>query len=155
MEETYQLRLLLDPFATKAAVPRMGAAELERMDAALASLTRSIMEHDLTTYDADHRAFHFSIYEFCGSKWLLDIQSVLWENSMRYQRLSAGLRGTPEQRVMEHSVIADACRLGEAAQTADLVFQHLDRTRTVLGKVLSAPEECSTQPNPYPEHRKE
>ncbi|MGO4276751.1 GntR family transcriptional regulator, partial [Paenibacillus sp. TAF58] len=77
--ETYQLRLMLDPFAARLAVPRMTDSTLEEMDRALDALARTIRSGDVSDYDTDHRAFHFSIYNQCGSRWLLDIQSMLWE----------------------------------------------------------------------------
>jgi DNA-binding GntR family transcriptional regulator len=136
--ETYQLRLLLDPFATTIAVPRMDAAALAAMDNALDRLEQTMLSDDVGCYDADHRAFHFSIYERAGSRWLLDIQAMLWENSQRYQRLSAGVRGTPSERVAEHRAIAGACRRGDAAGAARLVHQHLERTQVVVCAVLDA-----------------
>ena len=135
--ETYQLRLMLDPFAARLAVPRMTDSTLEEMDRALDALARTIRSGDVSDYDTDHRAFHFSIYNQCGSRWLLDIQSMLWENSLRYQRLSTGLRGTPEERVAEHQAIADACHVGDADIVADLVYQHLDHTRSVVYDALT------------------
>jgi DNA-binding GntR family transcriptional regulator len=139
--ETYQLRMLLDPFATKLAVPRMDADAIAAMDHALDDLERTILSNDVDSYDADHRAFHFSIYNHSGSRWLLDVQAMLWENSQRYQRLSAGVRGTPEDRVAEHRAIAEACRRGDTEETARLVHQHLDFTQAVVVTVLDAPSQ--------------
>lgn len=135
--ETYQLRLILDPLSARMAVPRMDAAALERLDEACARLAATIRAGDLENYDPDHRAFHFAIYDHCGSRWLLDIQSMLWENSQRYQRLSTGLRGTAEERVAEHQAIADACHLGDPDLVAELVERHLEHTRSVVYDVLS------------------
>lgn len=137
-QETYQLRLLLDPYAAKLAVPRMGEASLAAMDRAFEALAETIRTDDVDDYDTDHRAFHFSIYNHCGSRWLIDIQLMLWENSQRYQRLSIGIRGTAEQRIEEHRAIAQACRLGDADGVASLVHQHLEHTRSVVVEVLSA-----------------
>jgi DNA-binding GntR family transcriptional regulator len=138
--ETYQLRMLLDPFATKLAVPRMDAEAIHAMDRALDSFERTILGEDLGSYDADHRAFHFSIYDHCGSRWLLDIQEMLWENSQRYQRLSAEVRGTPKDRVAEHRTIAEACRRGDVDEATHLVHQHLESTQTVVFRALDAPQ---------------
>jgi GntR family carbon starvation induced transcriptional regulator len=135
--DTYQLRLLLDPFAAKLAVPRMNAASLEVMDRALEDLASTIRTNDVESYDSDHRAFHFSIYNHCGSRWLVDIQAMLWENSQRYQRLSTTIRGSAEQRIDEHRAIADACHLGDADLVAEHIVAHLDHTRTVVLDVLS------------------
>jgi DNA-binding GntR family transcriptional regulator len=116
----------------------MDAAALAAMDKALDRFELTVLSGDVGCYDTDHRAFHFSIYDHAGSRWLLDIQSMLWENSQRYQRLSAGVRGTPAERVAEHRAIADACRRRDAAEAARLVHQHLERTQVVVFAVLDA-----------------
>jgi DNA-binding GntR family transcriptional regulator len=143
--ETYQLRMLLDPFAVRLAVPRMDAVAIAAMDEALTALERTMREGDTESYDTDHRAFHFAIYDHCGSRWLLDIQAMLWENSQRYQRLSARFRGTPDERVAEHRAIAEACRRGDAEETARHVHRHLDRTREVVFAALDAQEAQDAQ----------
>lgn len=140
--ETYQLRMLLDPFATTLAVPRMDDAAIAAMDAALSDLERTVLSGDVGSYDRDHRAFHFAVYDHAGSRWLLDFQSMLWENSQRYQRISTGLRGTPQDRVAEHRAIADACRAGDAEGAARLVGQHLEHTRVVVFAALDEEEEA-------------
>ncbi|HEX5118506.1 MAG TPA: GntR family transcriptional regulator [Pseudonocardiaceae bacterium] len=132
LAETYQLRMLLDPFATTLAVPRMDASALAAMDAAMDTFERTVRAGDVASYDADHRAFHFSVYDHAGSRWLTDIQAMLWENSRRYQRLSAALRGSAADRVAEHRAIADACRRGTAGEAAGLVHDHLARTEQLV-----------------------
>jgi GntR family transcriptional regulator, carbon starvation induced regulator len=144
--ETYQLRMLLDPFAAKLAVPRMNAEAITELDRALDRFERTIRTEDHASYDADHRAFHFAIYNHCGSRWLLDFEEMLWENSQRYQRISTVIRGTPEDRVAEHRAIAQACRSGDAEAAMRLIHQHLERTRTVVFQTLDAPQPDGESP---------
>lgn len=134
--ETYDLRLMLDPHAVRLAVPQLNRAALDRVKSTLATFERTITSGDTHSYYADHRAFHFSIYEHCGSRWLLEIISMLWENSQRYQRLSTGPRGTPEERVAEHRAIAEACEDGDPERAGQLMWEHLERTRAVVAKIL-------------------
>lgn len=134
--ETYELRLMLDPHAVRLAVPRLNRPALDRVRVTLATFERTVMDGDMHAYYADHRAFHFAIYEHCGSRWLVEIISMLWENSQRYQRLSTGPRGTPEERVAEHRAIAEACEEGDADRAAQLMYEHLERTRAVVAKIL-------------------
>ncbi len=140
--QTYELRLLLDPYAANLAVPRMSRAAIARMNEALQQLEQTLRSGDMRSYDRDHRSFHFSIYEHCGSAWLLRFMGMLWENSQRYQRMSAAFRGTTADRVAEHRAIAQACEAGDAQGTARLVRQHLERTREVVLRELD--KEAST-----------
>jgi GntR family carbon starvation induced transcriptional regulator len=150
--ETYDLRILLDPHAARRAVPRMDDAALSEMERALDAWTETILRDDSEHYDHDHRAFHFAIYDRSGSRWLLETQSMLWENSLRYQRISSSVRGTPEQRVAEHRQIADACRAGDADEAARLVRAHLQRTCDTVAQVLgvSAVDPDAGQPPQTP-----
>ena len=134
--ETYQLRLMLDPYAVRLAVPNLNKGALDHVRTSLTELEKTITSGDVASYYRDHRDFHFSIYEHCGSRWLLEIMSMLWENSHRYQRLSAGPRGTAEERVAEHRAIADACIEGNVELAGELMYEHLERTRTVVAKLL-------------------
>jgi DNA-binding GntR family transcriptional regulator len=136
LDDTYRLRLVLDPMAARLAVPRLNPAAVAEINSAMAHLDRAIREGELATYYSRHRGFHFSIYGQCGSRRLLQFIDVLWENSRRYQRLSAGPRGSAEQRVQEHRAIARACEIGDADRAARLMFDHLQRTWTVVAAVL-------------------
>lgn len=137
-QDTYQLRILLDPYAVRLAVPRMTPAALSEMDRALEALAVTIRSGDIDSYDTDHRAFHFAISDYSGSRWLTTFQQMLFENSLRYQRLSAGLRGSAEQRIREHQAIADACHRGDADGAAEVVRRHLEHTSSVVYEALSA-----------------
>ncbi|HZU15259.1 MAG TPA: GntR family transcriptional regulator [Candidatus Dormibacteraeota bacterium] len=134
--ETYELRMLLDPYAASLAVPRMDGVAVAHMNQALQQLEQTLRSGDMQVYDRDHRAFHFSIYEHCGSTWLLRFMGMLWENSQRYQRMSAAFRGTTADRVAEHRAIAEACEAGDARETARLVRRHLSRTREIVLREL-------------------
>ncbi|MFC4242170.1 GntR family transcriptional regulator [Gryllotalpicola reticulitermitis] len=137
-QQTYEMRQLLDPYAARLAVPRMDGAAMDAMGRALEKLSGTILAGDVDSYDADHHAFHFSIYNQCGNRWLIDVQQMLWENSQRYQRISTGIRGSAEDRVAEHRAIADACRLGDADAVSALVYKHLEHTRSVVYEALGA-----------------
>lgn len=134
--ETYSLRLLLDPYAVELAVPRMDAKAHRRIEACLERLETTILTEDVHSYYTDHRAFHLAIYEHCGSRWLLHIINMLWENSQRYQRMSTEPRGEPQQRVEEHRAIGRACIAGEAQTARNLMHDHLEHTRVVVAALL-------------------
>lgn len=137
-QQTYEMRQLLDPYAARLAVPHMDEASLDAMDRALDKLAVTILAGDVDNYDVDHHAFHFSIYNQSGNRWLIDVQQMLWENSQRYQRISTGIRGSAEGRVAEHRSIAEACRAGDSDAVSALVYKHLEHTRSVVYEALGA-----------------
>jgi DNA-binding GntR family transcriptional regulator len=129
-DDTYRLRLVLDPMAVELAVPLLDDPRREVLGAAFTGLERAYRKHDRAAHAIEHRRFHFAIYEACGSPWLLRCLGVLWENSVRYQRISGqgGRRGLIEDRIEEHRRIRDACAGGDAAGAATQMRDHLAQT---------------------------
>jgi DNA-binding GntR family transcriptional regulator len=136
--ETYQLRLLLEPFATKLAVPQLDEAALSAVDVAVARLARAVEEVDLAAYSVSSQAFHGAIYRSAGSRWLSNIVDMLGENSQRYERLATRLRGIPSDITLHLRVIANACRSREAVVASDLVFRQVDAIRLFTYEALDA-----------------
>lgn len=131
LEDTYSLRLVLDPIAVERAVPNMDDARIAGAEEALADLAESLGRDDWEGARLGNRRFHFAIYDAAESPWLLRLISMLWENSERYQRLAARHRGSPEDRAAEHRGILDACEAGNARGAATAMYEHLDRTYQV------------------------
>jgi DNA-binding GntR family transcriptional regulator len=138
LEDTYRLRLILDPLAVELAVPNLTPEHVARAEAALARLEAALKAGEWAEIRAANRDFHLAFYEASGSPWLLKLISMLWESSERYQRLSAPYRGTTAQRKAEHVAILEACRSGKARRAAELMHEHLNRTYTMARKALGA-----------------
>ncbi|HWP01882.1 MAG TPA: GntR family transcriptional regulator [Gemmatimonadaceae bacterium] len=120
--DTYRMRLILDPLATRWAIPRLTADDIQRLAAILDALRAAYAANDQPAIHRLHRAFHFGIYEAAGSPWLLRFLSMLWENSQRYLLLVT-------HREAEHRRILDACATGDPALAERLVRAHLEETR--------------------------
>jgi DNA-binding GntR family transcriptional regulator len=129
-DDTYRLRLVLDPMAVELAVPLLDGSRVALIRDAFAALERAYRENDRAGHAVAHRRFHFAIYEATSSPWLLRFLAVLWENSVRYQRISgeAGRRGPIEDRIEEHRRVLDACAAGDAAAAAQAMHDHLAQT---------------------------
>jgi len=89
---------------------------------AKASLAGDSVARDL------HGDIHMSLYELSGSKWLLLLLPMLWDNSERYRRLALPLRGTPEQRIEEHRQIVEAVAAGDPDRAETLLRTHLSNS---------------------------
>jgi len=135
-EDTYRLRLVLDPLATRLAVPNLPGEGLDRLTDAFEHLLAGYRQDDWAINRLHHRAFHFAIYGGSGSSWLVRFIDMLWQNSERYQRMSARYRGTVEQRAQEHRRIMMACRSGDAQEAETLMRQHLMLTYTTVKRLL-------------------
>lgn len=139
LDDTYRLRLMLDPLAVRLAVDRMDEPLQTYLGERFDRLVDSFHHADWPTHRVHHRNFHFAIYDHCGSGWLLRFLMMLWENSDRYQRLSSLHRGTTDQRIAEHREILEACLDGDAEEAARRMGHHLNLTYRTVRDLLTAP----------------
>jgi len=139
LEETYRLRLLLDPLATTLAVKNLTSADLTRLDTTLSAFELATKAGDWQILRRHHRDLHFGLYQASQSGWLLRFISALWENSERYQWLAPRVRGLGPQRTREHERILETCRAGDAESAGWLMREHLTRTRDAAMKLVAPP----------------
>jgi DNA-binding GntR family transcriptional regulator len=136
LEETYRIRLVLEPLAVQLAVPRLTRADLRFLGEELDLLGRAFRDGHWPDHRTHHRAFHFGIYEKCNSPWLIRFTDMLWVNSERYQRMTTQIQGQLTQRAKEHRRILAACRAGDADKAAELMNDHLSRSLETLKAFL-------------------
>jgi DNA-binding GntR family transcriptional regulator len=136
LDETYRLRMMLEPLAVRLAVPRLSEADLDRAEGLLDALDDAFAEEDWPSYRVHHREFHFGIYERSNSPWLVRLTEMLWLNTQRYQRMTTRISGELEERAKEHRNILDACRRGAADDAADLTHDHLFRAKDKIRAFL-------------------
>jgi DNA-binding GntR family transcriptional regulator len=78
LDETYRVRLLLEPLAVGLAVPRLEDDDIRRLTKQFELFTEDLRRGDWPAYRIHHRDFHFAIYERCSSQWLLRFTDMLW-----------------------------------------------------------------------------
>jgi DNA-binding GntR family transcriptional regulator len=140
LDDTYRLRVVLDPLAVRLAVVNFDEDARADLQACFDALVKSYEQPEWRQHRVPHRNFHFAIYARCGSPWLLRFISMLWENSDRYQKLSTAGRGSPAQRLEEHRGIMEATIAGDSEEAARRMEDHLRLTyRTVRALLAEAP----------------
>lgn len=127
LDDIYRVRLLIEPMTMRLAIPRLSAQSLRDAEIAnrrLLAVTAGQREKPrrLAEY---HHAFHFSIYNQCGSPWLIQFAEQLWKHSDRYSRLA--LYYEPN-RVTEHGQILAACQQGNIKLAIRELTAHLRRS---------------------------
>jgi len=136
LEETYRLRLVLEPLAVELATPQLTPFEIKTLAGRLDRLARAFNEGDWQEYRTNHRAFHFGVYEKCGSAWLVRFIDMLWLNTERYQRMTMQMKGELKQRNREHRRVLAACRARDAEAAGALMHDHLSQALVSLRKFL-------------------
>lgn len=127
LRETYAIRVELETMAV-----RMAA---ESMTPEQASDLADLMDEYARAFEAEapnarelHRRLHMALYGVSGSKWLLRVIPMLWDNSQRYQRLSLLARGPAEETIAEHRSVVEACIQGDADAAEGALRAHLSQT---------------------------
>lgn len=127
LEETYRIRQELEAMAVGEAAHKIDAATCEEVQELVEEYAR-LAETDQDRALEVHTRLHMAIYEASGSKWLMRLIPMLWDNSERYRRLALPVRGTVADRIAEHRRIVELCRAGDAEGAADALREHLSHT---------------------------
>jgi DNA-binding GntR family transcriptional regulator len=144
LEETYRLRLVLEPLAAELAVPMLTAKDLVALRAEFELARIAVDEADWRAHRLHHRAFHFTIYNRCGSSWLVRFTEMLWANSERYQRMTTQIRGGLKERLIEHQAVLDACEQRDAKAASKAMHAHLENAFVMLRGFLAENEAAAS-----------
>jgi len=79
-----------------------------------------------------HRAFHFSLIEPCGSRWLLAFCEQLYEQAYRYRQLAVKTAYLRRDELGEHRAIVDAIAVGDSAAASAALTAHYTRTARII-----------------------
>ena len=79
-----------------------------------------------------HRDFHSLLLAACGSRWLLNLRTLLYDQSDRYRRLSLQTRQQPRQANVEHREMLDTVLARNVEAACDLLTKHIQKTTDIL-----------------------
>ena len=146
LDDTYRLRIMMEPLAMELAVPNLDNDDLATIQQEL----RLVEEGGLEARN-HHREAHFNLYNKCNSVWLMRCIEMLWQNAQRYQILTERIEVEFARRLEEHWLILKAAESGDAGLASKLVAEHLERAAAVIRGYLAGltaglpnPEEVAT-----------
>ena len=106
-------RLLLEPEAAMAALPRLDAKAIKRLRKIDEALDRAIERGDVIGYMENNFAFHFGIYRANGRATLNRLIEALWLQFGPFMRTVYGYYGAANL-VDQHRLALDAMESGDA-----------------------------------------
>jgi GntR family carbon starvation induced transcriptional regulator len=83
---------------------------------------------DIGEWEARNRDFHDSIVQACGSKWLIKLRNMLYDQHERYRRASVADKSGERDLSAEHAAIRDAVLRRDPALACRLTVEHIDMT---------------------------
>jgi len=124
LEDIYDIRATLESMATHLAVPQMVVSTLEQLDSLIEQMDSHIGEL-LTLVQLNHQ-FHNTIYQASGRRHLCELIIKLRFRTQHYlHAFISDLGGMPQAQI-EHRVVLEACKRGEADRAAAIIKDHVD-----------------------------
>jgi DNA-binding GntR family transcriptional regulator len=126
--EIYALRAVLEPLATKVAVPLLVDSALAKVERAHQAFNQAAeAERGVKVIAARNATWHWSIYETTEWTYLIAFIRQLWERfPWRTMWVSPE---SVKQSIEEHERVMEAIRAGDAGRAATRMREHVDRGR--------------------------
>lgn len=121
LEDTYTVRLALDPLAIALAAKHAPDEEL----GAIKNLSEEASEPDPVSQMYQNRRLHRAMYQACGNAVLVGVLEALWDRTDRYRLATLLDDNTVGKAHVEHSAIVDAMVRRRAEEAAELMRQHV------------------------------
>ncbi len=130
LEDTYRMRLTLEPLAVSLAADRSDETVAQRALEALDRHERHLDAGELEQARGAHSDFHFGLYRASGSRWLVRAIEPVWQNSERYRFSARRGDSDPHRSHDEHMRILQAYRAGDPAAAERAMREHLEGAMT-------------------------
>ena len=107
---------------------------------------------DPEEWEVRHRAFHRTLIDACGSRWLLHFCEQLYDQFDRYRRLCDISADTQRHLGTHHTAMMDAALARDADRAAAILGEHIGQTAAAmvdsLGRLAQSGPRTGPQPSP-------
>jgi len=134
VDETYWLRGVLEPLATRLATPRLGDGDLARLRELQRHLADALAAGDPRAMQDANRRFHMLIYGAAGQAKLVEHIELLWRQSPFGSLRIVDKR--PPQTLAEHDEILRGLEARDADAAERSMYAHIEHARVQLVEQL-------------------
>lgn len=139
MGEIYELLTSLEAIAARRVAERgLNAAQLKRLDDALAGIDQALVRDDLNAWSGHDRDFHNAIVELSGNKRLAQVVAMFRDQAHRARMQTLTLRPKPSQSNRDHAALVAAIRNRDGAAAFEIHRRHRMEAGRMLLKLLAA-----------------
>lgn len=131
VETLYRMRERLEPLALAESLPKLGAADLDQIDAIQQRIEAGV---DVGEFLALDREFHFATYVGCSDEYLMASVDRLWNATQHYRRAFMTRTGPGRAWIVnaEHRLLMEAIERQDAEDAELYLLGHIRRTRKEL-----------------------
>ena len=134
IEETYDVRALLESYSARLAVGKIRATDLNELRAINKKMEESFFEKDYRKLNINNRKFHLTIYKRSGNNRLYNIIENLWNNFPKGIFWNFSKR--VENSIIEHQKIINGLEKEDEQTVEKMVFQHIKNTKSRLLEII-------------------
>lgn len=133
VETLYRMRERLEPLALAESLPKLGAADLDQIDAIQQRIEAGV---DVGEFLALDREFHFATYVGCSDEYLMASVDRLWNATQHYRRAFMTRTGPGRAWIVnaEHRLLMEAIERQDAEDAELYLLGHIRRTRKELAR---------------------
>ncbi len=124
-----QLRVELEGFITRLAVPCMTESQIQRLEEIFAQMGQCRKCNDLLGYSALNQQFHSIIYDACPNKTAAELLIRLKLQMRKYNAKTILVPGRDAHSYEEHKTILDAIRNRDTETAERCIRRHVESVR--------------------------
>lgn len=125
IQETYQLRRVLEPLACELAATAATQDDLDEIDGAMAEFASAVDEHRSDELPELNAVLHRRIYQAASSPLLLEFIDRLW---LRIPYQNMNLVRDHDRKTAEHQAVVDAVRARRAKAASRAMLTHISNS---------------------------
>ena len=134
IRQIYEIRALLEPFASQLAVGRLEAKQFKRLRVLTEEMAALDSETDLEKILEKNREFHYIIYSAADNELLVGMIDQLWRDILRLRSQYLLSANGHRDSTTEHRQILEAFEKQDPQRVASLMRQHCEHSKlTLLG----------------------
>ncbi len=139
IHDIFQLRADLESQATRLAVPRLGEADIARLEAMQNEMREAAGRGDTQRLNQLNASWHLLIYSAADNRVLLEVVQHLWKKFMF--EVNWILPGHADRSLQQHDLFLAAIRARDAEEAALLIRAHIQRGEEAALRFLESREQ--------------
>lgn len=140
VEETYNIRMVLEGYAMKLAVDRVTDKQIETLERLLKAAEEKMAAGSLDEIQAIDDQFHRTLFSTCGSERLIALLTNLWDQSVYFRSVATLLRKDLSLSLRQHRELIDALKARDPVRAVKTIQSHTQVARDTLVDYLKAKE---------------
>ncbi len=132
LDEVYQIRERVEPFAIAQSVELLSEEQIELLAQLLQKMDAAAASCDVGPWIELDRAFHLGTFAAAPLPRLLSLIDGLWSTTQQYRRLYGLLPNRFEMARVEHWLLLDALQRRDPQDAERVLTMHIRRTRLTL-----------------------